>query len=49
MQFLANEAEVEVDESLFQDLDNLDLEDDEDDEYNPDDDEEDDDDEEEEE
>lgn len=34
------EGEVEVDESLFQDLDDLDLEDDEDDEYHPDDDEE---------
>jgi hypothetical protein len=44
VQFLANEGDVEVDEALFQDLDNLDLEDDEDDEYNPDDDEDDDDD-----
>lgn len=34
------EGEVEVDESLFQDLEDLDLEDNEDDEYNPDDDEE---------
>ncbi|CAF0786257.1 unnamed protein product [Brachionus calyciflorus] len=40
LQFTEGEVEVEVDESLFQDLDQLDLEDDEDDEYNPDDDEE---------
>lgn len=34
---VADEAEVAVDESLFQNLDDLDLDDDEDDEWNPDD------------
>lgn len=44
IQLLANEDAVEVDESLFQNLDDLDLDDDEDDEYNPDEDDDDDDD-----
>ena len=40
LQFDGAEGTIEVDEALFQDLDQLDLDDDEDDEYNPDDDEE---------
>lgn len=48
LQYMNEGDQVEVDESLFQELEDLDLEDNEDDEYKPGDDEEDDDDEEEE-
>jgi hypothetical protein len=40
LQFDGAEEAIQVDEALFQDLDQLDLDDDEDDDYNPDDDEE---------